>query len=84
MEIFDSTHSIDCLFCKRKYECEAPKNQTTLQKSFKDIDNAIKRIENFPDLQIRKRMMEEGEKIKVEIAKSGLSSASYLFIIGKK
>lgn len=84
LEIFDSTHSIDCLFCERKYECEDPKNQTTLQKSFKDIDNAIKRIENYPDLQTRKHLMEEGEKIKGEIAKSGLSSASHLFIIGKK
>jgi ubiquinone/menaquinone biosynthesis C-methylase UbiE len=84
LEIFDSTHSIDCLFCERKHECEDPKNQATLQRSFKDIDNAIKRIENYPDQRIRKNLMEEGEKIKGTIAESGSSSASYLFIIGKK
>ncbi|MFY9606954.1 MAG: class I SAM-dependent methyltransferase, partial [Thermoplasmata archaeon] len=26
LEVFDSTHPIDCLFCNRKHECEDPKN----------------------------------------------------------
>ena len=39
-------HPIDCLFCKGKYECEDPKNQATFHNSIKDIDDAIKRIEN--------------------------------------
>jgi hypothetical protein len=30
------------------------------------------------------RLMEEGEKIKEAITKSGASPASYLFILGKK
>jgi ubiquinone/menaquinone biosynthesis C-methylase UbiE len=83
LEILDSTHPIDCLFCKRKHECEDPRNQATFHKSVKDIDNAIMRIKNYPDLQTRKRLKEEGEKIKEAIAKSGSSPASYLFIIGK-
>jgi hypothetical protein len=83
LEIFDSTHPIDCLFCKRKHECEDPKNQATFHDSVKDIDNAIKRIENYPDLQTRKRLMEEGEQIREAIAKSGSSPASYLFVIAK-
>jgi SAM-dependent methyltransferase len=84
MEIFDSTHPIDCLFCERKHECEDPKNQATLRKSIGDIDDAIKRIENYPDLRTRKRLREEGEKIKEAIAEFGSAPASYLFIIGKK
>jgi len=83
LEIFDSTHPIDCLFCKRKYECEDPKNQATFHKSVKGIDKAIKRIENYSDVRTRKRLKEEGEKIKEAIAKSGSSPASYLLIIGK-
>lgn len=83
LEIFDSTHPIDCLFCKRKFECENPKNQATFHNAIKDIDNTIKRIENHPDLQIRKRLLEEGEKLKESIAESGSSPASYLFMIGK-
>ena len=83
MEIFDSTHPIDCLFCKRKHECENPKNQATFHNSIKDIENAIKRIENYPDLRTLTHLREEGERIKKAIAESGSSPASYLFVIGK-
>lgn len=83
LEIFDSTRPVDCLFCKRKHECEDPKNQATFHKSIKDIDNTIKRIENYPNLEVRNRLIEEGEKIKETIAKYGSSSASHLFIVGK-
>jgi len=83
LEIFDSTHPVDCLFCERRHECEDPKNQTVLNKSFKDIDDTIKRLENHPDLRTRRRLKEEGVRIKEAIAESGSSPASYLFIIGK-
>jgi ubiquinone/menaquinone biosynthesis C-methylase UbiE len=84
IEIFDSTHLVNCLFCERKRECEDPRNQATFHQSTKDIDNAIKRIENHPDLEARMRLMEDAQKIKDAIAKSGASPASYLFVIGKK
>lgn len=83
LEIFDSTHPVDCLFCKRKHECEDPKNQATFHNSIKDIDDAIKRIENHSDLEIRNRLIEEGKRIKETIEKSGSAPASYLFIIGR-
>jgi SAM-dependent methyltransferase len=83
LEIFDSTYPINCLFCERKYECEDPRNQTTFHRSIKDIDDAIKRIEDYPDSETRNRLREEGLRIKETIAKSGSSPASYLFIIGK-
>jgi ubiquinone/menaquinone biosynthesis C-methylase UbiE len=84
IEIFDSTHPVDCLFCEKKHQCEDPRNQATFDEMVKDIDDGIKRIENHPDLQTRMRLMEEGEQIKEAIAKSGVSPASHLFIIGKK
>ena len=83
LEIFDSTHPVDCLFCKSRYDCEDPRHQTVLDKSIRDIDNIIKRIENIQDLRTRKRVREEGEKIKEAIEESGSSPSSYLFIIGK-
>jgi ubiquinone/menaquinone biosynthesis C-methylase UbiE len=83
LEVFDSTHPIDCLFCKRKHECEDPKNQATFHKLTQEIDDAVRRIENYSDLEIRNRLKEEGERIRETIAKSGSASASYLFIIGK-
>jgi len=84
IEIFDSTHLVNCLFCERKHQCEDPRNQATFHQSTKDVDNAIKRIENHPDLQARMRLREEAERIKEAIAEFGASPASYLFIIGKK
>jgi ubiquinone/menaquinone biosynthesis C-methylase UbiE len=83
LEVFDSTHPVDCLFCKRKHECEDPKNQTTFHKLTQEIDDAAKRIENYSDLETRNRLKEEGKRIKETIAESGSASASYLFIIGK-
>jgi SAM-dependent methyltransferase len=83
LEVFDSTHPIDCLFCKRKHECEDPKNQATFHNSIKDIDDALKRMDNHRDLETRDRLKEEGERIKETIAEFGLAAASYLFIIGK-
>jgi ubiquinone/menaquinone biosynthesis C-methylase UbiE len=84
IEVFDCSHPVDCLFCQRKYECEDPRNQATFHQSTKDIDDAIKRIENYPNLQTRIHLIEEGERIKQAIAKFGASPASYLFVIGKK
>jgi ubiquinone/menaquinone biosynthesis C-methylase UbiE len=84
LEVFDSTHPIDCLFCKKKYECEDPKNQATFHRAIKEIDDAIKRIENYSDLEIRDRIKEEGERIKETMARSGSAPASYLFIIERK
>jgi len=84
IEIFDSTHLVNCLFCERKHECEDPRNQATFHDSAKDIDNAIKRIENYPDLATRMCLIAEGKKIKEVIADLGASPASYLFIIGEK
>ncbi len=84
IEIFDSTHPVDCLFCERKYQCEDPRNQATFHDSINDIDDGIKRIENHPDLQARMRLMEDAQKIKEAIAKSGASPASYLFVLGRK
>jgi len=83
LEVFDSTHPVDCPFCKRKHECEDPKNQATFHNLIKEIDDAFKRIENYSDLETRNRLKEEGERIKETIAKSGSASASYLFIIGR-
>jgi ubiquinone/menaquinone biosynthesis C-methylase UbiE len=83
LEVFDSTHPVDCLFCGRKHECEDPKNQATFHRSVKDIDDVIKRMEDYSDLETRNRLAEEGERIKETIEKSGSAPASYLFINGK-
>ena len=84
IEIFDSTHLVNCLFCERKHQCEDPRNQATFHEATEDVDNATKRIENHPNLEARTRLIQEAETIKEAIAKSGSSPASYLFVGGKK
>jgi hypothetical protein len=64
--------------------CGDPRNQATFHEVIKDIDDGIKRIENHSDLQTQTRLMQEREKVKEAIVKSGASPASYLVIIGKK
>jgi len=83
LEVFDSTHPVECLFCKRKHECEDPKIQATIHDSIKDVDDVIKRIDCYSDLEIRNRLIEEGERIKEIIRESGLARASYLLVIGR-
>ena len=84
LKVYDSTHPVECLFCKRKYECENPRNQATFHHSIKNIDDTIKRMENYFDLEIRNRLREEGETIKKAIEKCGSAPPSYLLIIGRK
>ena len=84
LEVFDSTHSVDCLFCEKRNECEDPKNQSTYRKSIKGMDSTIKRIEDYPDVKMRNRLKEEADRIKKEIGKYGSAASSTLFIIGKK
>lgn len=83
LDVYDSTHSVDCLFCKRRYECEDSKNQAAYHESVKEIDDNLRRIEHYPDAEIRNRLKEEGERIKETIAELGMASASYLLIISK-
>jgi len=82
LEIYDSTHPIDCLFCERRHECEDPKNQATYHNLVKEIDDALRRIDSCQDFEIRARLREEGCRIKDMIAEFGSASASYLFVIG--
>ena len=83
VDVYDSTRSVDCLFCDRKHQCEDPKNRATYHESIKDIDDTMKRIEDYPDLEIRDLLMREGESIKEIISIHGIASASYVMVIGK-
>jgi len=83
MEVFDSARPMDCLFCERRRSCDDPKNQAKFHDTIKGVDETLRRIEDYPDLETRNRLKEEGERIKQMIAKSGSAAASYLFIIGK-
>ncbi|MDH5483329.1 MAG: methyltransferase domain-containing protein [Candidatus Bathyarchaeota archaeon] len=84
VNIFESTHPVRCLFCSDKFRCDDPKNRQIMNESIREIDSAIDKLKKHPDLQIRTRLQEEGEKIKERIKKYGLAEASHVFFIGKK
>jgi len=83
LEVFDSDRPMDCLFCERSKLCEEPKNQAEFHDTIGRIDETYDLIRNYPDQEAKKRIKEEGEMIKKEIARSGSAASSYLFIIGK-
>jgi SAM-dependent methyltransferase len=82
LEVFDSSRPMDCLFCERNQLCENPKNQARFHDSIGMIDEAYERIKDYPDMEVRNRLKEEGEMIKKAIARSGSAATSYLFMIG--
>lgn len=83
LEVYDSSRSVDCLFCDRRHQCEDPKNRATYHDSIKDIDDAMKRIDDYPDLETRNLLKKEGESIKEIISMHGIASASYVMVIGR-
>jgi len=83
-EIFESADPVKCLFCKQKFECEDPKNETIINQSIKEIEHNIRRLEEDPGLKTHTSLREEGEELKERIRKSGSAPASHLFFIGKK
>ena len=82
LEVFDSDRLMDCLFCERNQLCEDPRYQAKHYDLIGRMDETYDRIKDYPDLEIRNRVKEEGEMIKTAIAKSGSAASSYLFIIG--
>jgi hypothetical protein len=83
VDVFESTHSVKCVFCDEKFECENPKSEKIVNRAIKEIDNNLRRLEERPDLKARTRLEEE-EKLKERMKKFGSANASHLFVIGKK
>lgn len=96
-ETFYSTHYVKCLFCDDKFDCEDPKDEGNLKFSIKEIDDDLKRLEDFLALKVseestdlknllkeRKRLTDEAEKLKTRNKEIGKSIASVLFLVGIK
>ena len=81
---FESTHYVKCLFCKDKFDCDDPKNESVIKYSIKEIERDLNRLKNVKNYQEVKKLKKEGEQIKDLIMKVGVTPASHLFFIGKK
>jgi ubiquinone/menaquinone biosynthesis C-methylase UbiE len=84
VEILESTHPVECLFCERKFECDNPKNKENIDRSLKEIDDSLRRLKEIADPEVRVRLRKAGEELKERNRKLGNAHPSILLAIGKK
>ena len=84
VEILESTHPVECLFCEDKFKCEDPKNEDIINSSIKQIDDDIKRLMKISDLKTRKKLLKRGERLKARNRKFGNAHPSVLLVVAKK
>jgi ubiquinone/menaquinone biosynthesis C-methylase UbiE len=84
VEIFESTHPVECLFCERKFRCDDPKSEEEIDRSLKEIDDNLKRLKEIADPEARVRLQKIGEELKERNRKFGNAHPSVLLAIGRK
>ncbi len=84
VEMFESTHPVECLFCEKKFRCDDPKSQEEIDGSLKEIDDNLKRLKEVADPKARIRLRKIGEELKERNRKFGNAHPSVLFAIGRK
>jgi SAM-dependent methyltransferase len=84
LEIFKSTHPVECLFCKRKFRCDNPKSKEEINRSFKEIDDNLERLKKVIDPKPRIKLQRIGKELKKRNRKFGNAHPSILFVIGRK
>jgi len=84
VEIFQSTHPVECLFCENMSRCENPKSEEEIGRSLKEIDDNLKRLKEIADSRVRVRLQKTGEKLKERNQRFGNAHPSVLFVIGRK
>ena len=84
VEIFESTHPVECLFCEKRFRCEDPKRKEKFNGSLKEIDDGLKRLKEVADPKARIRLQKIGEELKERNRKFGNAHPSVLLVIGRK
>jgi len=84
IEIFESTHPVECLYCEKRFRCDDPKNEEEINGALKEIDEGLKRLKKVADLNARTRLQKIGEELKERNRKFGNAIPSVLLAIGKK
>ena len=84
VEIFESTHPVECLFCEKKFRCDDPKSKEEIDRSLKEIDDNLKRLKEIADPEARVRLQKIGEELKERNRKFGNSHPSVLIVMGRK
>ena len=84
IEIFESTHPVECLFCEKKFRCDDPKNEEEINGSLKEIDDNLKRLVEVADPRARIKLWKIGEKLIERNRKFGNAHPPVLLAIGRK
>lgn len=84
IELFESTHPVECLFCERKFQCDDPKSAENVSRSFKEIADGLKKLEGITDLETRLQLQEVGAELRTRTEKYGNAHPSVLLAIGSK
>ena len=84
LEIFESTHPVECLFCENKFRCVDPKSEAEIHRSLKEIDENLTRLKKVSDPKARARLQKMSEVLKERNRKFGNAHPSTLIVIGRK
>jgi ubiquinone/menaquinone biosynthesis C-methylase UbiE len=84
VEIFESTHPVECLFCEKKFRCDDPKSEKEIDSPLKEIEDSLKRLKEVADQKNRIRLEKLGEELKERNRKYGNAHPPVLFAIGRK
>jgi ubiquinone/menaquinone biosynthesis C-methylase UbiE len=81
VKTFDSTWSVNCLFCSDAHDCENPKRAEHIDSIIKQIDDTLSKVRQHPSYV---KLREEGESIKERVRAEGSADASVMYFFGKK
>lgn len=81
VEVFESSRYVKCLFCDRREVCDDPMEESIVSFAINEIEENLERIRGHQEYGVFRM---EAERIMSRIRRTGSSSASILFVIGKK
>ena len=81
VEVFESSWSVKCLFCKDAYECTNPMRTDNIEFVLKQIDDDLDRVRKHSSYD---ELKEEAESLKERVKAEGSAAASVLYFFGKK
>jgi len=84
VEILESTHPVECLFCEKRFRCDDARNEQEIGRSLKEIDDNQKRLKEIANPKARMRLQKIGEELKERNRKFGNAHPSVLLAIGRK
>ena len=80
VEVFESSWSVNCLFCNDAHECVNPKRADNIDYVLSQIDDSLNRMGNTSNKELEK----EAESLKERVKSDGSAAASVMYFFGRK